>query len=84
MKYRNDTKKRMLTDAVFLFLTGAFIGWVYEVVLQLFQSDDQTVSPDSGEDSGAACSRFAHCIFCGFTDVAALPQYGLRHYKLLR
>ena len=38
MKYINDTKKRMLTDAVFLFLTGAFIGWVYEVVLQLFQS----------------------------------------------
>lgn len=37
MKYINDTKKRMLTDAVFLFLTGAFIGWAYEVLLHIFK-----------------------------------------------
>lgn len=37
MKYVKDAKRRMLTDAVLLFLTGAFIGWLYEVVLFIFK-----------------------------------------------
>ena len=37
MKCAKDDRKRVLTDAVFLFLTGAFIGWLYEVLLFIFK-----------------------------------------------
>lgn len=35
MKCAKNDKKSMLIDVVFLFLTGAFLGWLYEV-LRLF------------------------------------------------
>ena len=38
MKCAENVQKSMLIDAVFLFLTGAFLGWLYEV-LRLFRWD---------------------------------------------
>lgn len=37
MKYAKNGQKRMLIDVVFLFLTGAFLGWLYEVLLFVFK-----------------------------------------------
>lgn len=37
MKCAAEDKIRMLTDAIFLFLAGAFIGWLYEVLLHILK-----------------------------------------------
>ena len=37
MNFVEKKQKRVLTDTVFLFLTGAFLGWGYEVVLFVFK-----------------------------------------------
>jgi len=36
MKCNKGDVKRLLTDTIFLFLTGALIGWLYEVILHIF------------------------------------------------
>lgn len=39
MNNKRNNAKTMITNIIFIFLTGALIGWLYEVILHIFTSE---------------------------------------------